>query len=353
MFGLGVILPVCFVPGLTGATLPTQWAVLSIALLPALWRSARITPYHWLGLAALAYAALWASFPAGIVGLWFMAVVGLAFWLGSVSVSLSDLIRGLAVGLSASSVVAVGQWLGGEAAPGGLLYNPAIQALASALVILALVCDRGWFYIPAMLPGLIVAGSRGAWLVLAIGLASHVLNWRSLLLILLAGAALAVTLFGASDAERLQIWGLASQHLTPFGHGVGSFADMLYIDRDGLMRHPEHVHDDYLQLAYELGIGAVPIFVIYAAALGRTRGVYWPAFAAFAAAGVFFFPLYSPVLAFLGAVLAGHLLRSDGERGLAGDGGRPDLVSRLPDPQPEPLPARHRAFSVASHPDWR
>ena len=149
------------------------------------------------------------------------------------------------------SVVAVGQWLGGESTPGGLLYNPAVQALAIVLVILALICDRGWFYIPAMLPGLVLSGSRGAWLILAVGVISPFLNWRSLLLLLLVGAALAVTLYSSSDAERLQIWGLASHGLTLFGHGIGSFADIFYIDRDGLMRHPEHVHDDYLQSTYE------------------------------------------------------------------------------------------------------
>ncbi len=344
MFGLGIILPICFVPGITGASLPTQWAVLSVAMLPSLWLRAPITRYHLLGLLALVYAGL--TFHS-VQGLWFTIIVALAFWFGSASRSLSGLIRGLAVGLSASSVVAVGQWLGGEAAPGGLLYNPAVQAIAIALVILALAGDRGWLYIPAMLPGLLVAGSRGAWLVLAIGLASHVLNWRSLMLLLLTAAALAVTLYGPSDAERLQIWSLATQNLTLFGHGAGAFADMVYFDADGLLRNPEHVHDDYLQLGYELGVGAVPILIIYGAALARTESKFWPAFVAFAAAGVFFFPLYSPLLAFIGAAVAGHLLRGDDRVRLPRNGGGFNFISRLSPARSSPVPVRDVAVSAA------
>ena len=78
-------------------------------------------------------------------------------------------------------------------------------------------------------------------------------------------------------------------------------------DADGV-HYPGHVHNDYLQLAYEFGIWAAPAYLIYAAALVRTESPYWPAFAGFAAASVFFFPLYTPVTAIMGSVLAGHIL---------------------------------------------
>jgi hypothetical protein len=269
------------------------------------WLGAILPILNWLSFGLIAYFQIPAR---ALTGPWFILLVAMAFWLGSAG-PLRPLFRGLAVGLSVSSLVAIGQWFGwGPASynlPAGLLYNSAIQGVAIALVISALPASD-WRYIPAMLPGLVLAQSRGGYLVLAIGLTGR-FGWQASVLVLLATGALSVTIMGTSDLDRLMIWGAAWRDLDWLGHGPGSFANVLLQAADGV-HYPGHVHNDYLQLAYELGICAVPVYLIYAGALIRTESPYWPAFAGFAAASVFFFPLYAPVTAFIGAVLAGHIL---------------------------------------------
>lgn len=270
------------------------------------WLGASLPILNWLSFGLIAYFQI----PAReLTGSWFILFLAMAFWLGAAT-SLRPLFRGLAIGLSVSSLVAVGQWSGwGPASynlPAGLLYNSAIQAVAIALVIVSL--ERAdWRYVPAMLPGLLLAHSRGGYLVLAIGLAGRAFGWKGAVLTLLVAAAVSVTFMGSSDLDRIMIWSAAWHDLQWSGHGPGSFANVLFQAPDGV-HYPGHVHNDYLQLAYELGIWAAPAYLIYGAALTRTESPYWPAFAGFATAGVFFFPLYTPVTAIIGAVLAGHIL---------------------------------------------
>lgn len=173
--------------------------------------------------------------------------------------------------------------------------------------MVALACAQDWRYVPAMLPGLWLAHSRGGWLIVALGAVCLAWGWRLALLALLAAAAVSLTWPGPSDMERFLIWRAALSGLDWDGRGMGSFADVLF--RTDALYYPGHVHNDYLQLAFELGIGAVPVYLIYAATLARTESRYWPAFAGFALAGMFFFPLYTPITAFIGAALAGHVLR--------------------------------------------
>ena len=270
------------------------------------WLGASLPILNWLSFGLIEYFHIPAR---ALTGSWFILLLAMALWLGAAA-SLRALFRGLAIGLSVSSVVAVGQWSGwGPASynlPGGLLYNSAIQAVAIALVIVSL--ERAdWRYVPAMLPGLLLAHSRGGYLVAFVGLAARIFGWKGAVLTLLAVAAVSVTVMGTSDLDRIMIWSVAWHDLQWFGHGPGSFANVLFQASDGL-HYPGHVHNDYLQLAYEFGIWAAPAYLIYAAALIHTESPYWPAFAGFAAAGVFFFPLYTPVTAIIGAVLAGHIL---------------------------------------------
>ena len=243
-----------------------------------------------------------------------LVFLALSFALGALC-QLRPLFRGLAVALSFSSMLAVGQSFGWTSLasynlPAGLLYNSAIQSAAMAIVILALVAAKDWLYIPAMLPGLWLAQSRGGYLVIAGGLVGRFLGWKAVIWVMLAAAAVTLTINNVSDGERLLIWRVAWQNLEWFGHGAGSFANLLF-ESDGAVRYPGHVHNDYLQLAYELGVWAIPIYLIYLAALALTEETYWPAFAGFAVCGLFFFPLYTPVTAFIGAVLAGHLVCYD------------------------------------------
>lgn len=339
LFWLGFVLPVCFVAGVTGASIPTQWPLLSVVLSVMLIFSpyklgGKINMTSWFGLAFLAYACLsvtWSPNPVfAVYGLWQVAIWGLAFWLGSTSPSLSPLWRGLAVGLGISSMVAVAQALGWDGVPSrdhpaGLLYSGPLQGAVIALVTVALVCDRAWPYIPAMLPGLWLAHSRGGWLALVVGLGARA-HWSLPLLATGAAAALALSDIGRSDSLRLQEWSIAAHGLTLSGFGAGAFGQVIYRTPAAVV-HPEFVHNDYLQLAFEYGLGSLFLFPIMAAALANTGARTWPVFAAFCTLGLFYFPLYTAPLAFTGAVAAGHILRRHGGVQLSGCYSRSDLMA--------------------------
>jgi hypothetical protein len=178
MFGLGLIVSLCYVPGVTGAYVATQWPVLSILLPLALWRSGPVTALHWAGLGFLAYGFARLGFAPllldGVFGLWLVCIMALSFWLGSTLDDLRGLYKGLALGAAVSSVVAAFQYFGlplvpyASSNPAGLYVNSVSLGMVAAFLIVALASERMWLWVPALLPGLALSGSRGAWLALAI-----------------------------------------------------------------------------------------------------------------------------------------------------------------------------------------
>lgn len=313
MFWLGLIVATCFVPGYTGASVPTQWAVLSAVLPFYLFKQGQTGPIHWLGLATLLYAALsmtWASsFLDAEFGMWLLAIWFLSFHLGTTDLDLGPLFAGLAAGLSVSSVVAIFQWFGFHPVEAyisphsaGLLFSPTVLGASCALVILALIEYNRWQWIPGLLPALILSQSRGGWLILIAGLAFRWLPWP---LLLALPAILAINLVNfpiTSDLERLLIWGEALRHLSVWGNGIGSFTSYYYVQPPHLV-HPEFVHNDPLQLLFELGPAAAPILLAFGVAMYKLRS---PTLFAFLLLGTFYFPLWCPITAFIGCALAGR-----------------------------------------------
>lgn len=355
MFWLGLGLPISFVAGYTGATIPTQWPLLSVALGWLFWLRGEWSDLSPVALAFLGYAALslaWAIHPLDSgYGLWIGAIWLLSFWFGSVAASLNSLWRGLAVGLSISSAIAVMQAAGWQAIPSadypaGLLYNGAVQGAMIALVIVALVCQRDWFFIPSLLPGLWLSHSRGGLLILGVGLAVRYLHWSLVVGAVAMSAALAFLFFEPSDVQRLQVWSSVIAGLAPFGHGIGSTIDLAFQTHQGLF-HGD-VHNDYLQLTFELGIGAIPVYLAFIAALLHQDLPCWPVFVGFAISAFFFFPLHCAPLAFVGCAVAGHLLRDPDRDGVFGVDRRPDFLSRLSDAQRLYDAIRRRALSNPS-----
>ena len=273
------------------------------------WLGAILPLLNWLSFGLIAHFQISAT---ELTGPWFYLGLAHSMLLGAAVSSLQPLIRGLAVGLSISSAIAVAQALGWSDLarwnlPAGLLYNSAVHAAAIALVIVALCAARDFRYIPGLLPGLYLAHSRGGYAMLAVAFIGRLLGWQAAIFTIALGAAVTITWVSPSDAERMMLWTVAWRDLGWSGHGVGSFAAVVFTAPDGL-HYPGHVHDDYLQLAFELGVLAIPVYALYALALARTAHPYWPCFLAFATAGLFFFPLYVPIPAFIGAVIAGHII---------------------------------------------
>lgn len=348
MFWLGLIVSICFIPGYVGAIIPTQWAVLTVLLPLGLWRSGVFTPAHLAGLAFMAWSALsitwapntWDAFN----GLWFLSLWALAFWFGTTVTDFRPLWQGLAVGLSVSSVVAMAQWFGyhpvltvnGEK-PAGLLFNPVVLGSCAALVIIALVSQRQWWYIPGVVPALILSGSRGAFLVLAMTLLTRWMRVRYILCAMaLAAVVLVLSLDGLetdSDLTRLTIWGAALRELNLLGNGLGSFSTFFLLANRQLL-YPGWVHNDYIQLWFEFGIGSIFILSLYWLVLRQRTSDHWPIFFAFALMGLFSFPLWTPIPTFMACMVAGAVLRDRHYDRLARVHGRYDSLPRAPLRQP-------------------
>lgn len=330
MFWLGLTVSLCYVPGVTGAYIATQWPLLAVALSLGLLRRGPFTAFHLLGVFFVTYAAalaFWSLNPYGAVwGLWLAVIAAMSVWFGTTLESPRELYRGLAIGAAASSFVAVLQFFGvglvpiTSTLPAGLYVNSVQQGTVLAIVIVALVTEGIWLWALPLVPGVYLAHSRGGTIVLLVGLLGHFV--RSLWVV--GGVAGLATLFyfaaphASSDAQRTYIWRVAAGALTWFGWGPGSFYSMVLQD-NGVTFFPEYAHNDFLQLAFEYGVGAaLPVAVIGYAAW-RTDVREWPIVLAFCAAACFSMPLFMPIAAFLSLVAVGRILREHGLHGWGGD----------------------------------
>lgn len=282
-------------------------------------------------------SSLWApDWTNSVWRLWEFACIGLAMWLGASLKFLRGIVIGLALGLTVSSLLSVVQKLGfqpvlwlntdGQA---GLFYNQVFQGMTIALVILLLIRERLWLFIPLLLPGLYLSNSRGAWFALGVGLMLEVFrSWQ--LLLLACGAVFTYLTFGLSSAEheRVQIIVGAVTNLSLFGNGAGSFLD-LWIGP----KRPEFAHNDILQLIFEFGIfAAIPVGL-----LCWTGRMAVAPLGAFIFLGFFTFPLFTPLPAIIFGLLAGHLSAHPAHARDPLSRLRHDRLSRFPGYRPGPV----------------
>lgn len=352
MFWYGLIVALCYVPGWTGAYIPTQWPVLAILLSFALWRSGPFTALHAAMAAFVLYAAaslIWSPvLYASVFGLWLIVIFAMALWFGTAPGNLRELYGGLTIGCAVWSLVAIFQFFGSTAiprvtgTPAGLAVNSIQLGAVLALLIVALATERMWLWIVPLVPGFVLAQSRGAWLALAIGLAATRFRKPWVFLgVAAAGAAILFSPWSSSDTERLFIWRVAWDNLSWLGYGVGSFYTVT-LSRGGLPFHPEYAHNDALQLAFEFGVGALLIYAVFAYALARPSAKEWPIVATFVTLGCYSMPLFMPVASFLAFAVVGRILRNDALAGRLGYYGRQSFV-------PGPHRNRVQGFSMASH----
>lgn len=324
---LSLLIAVAFVPGLTGASIPTGWAAMSLTLPLATWKRVTMTPIHWLGLAFLAYAfasMAWAPRRDDAINeLWHLTLFALAFLLGS---QLKDLRRfwiGLAVGCGISSAIAIVQWWGGAewqilptsnwAKPSGLFFNDAIAGAVAAITIIGCLAEGMYSLALAPLPLLALSQSRGAWLA-AIGTYAVViwkqLNWRDRILYTVAWTipiAIAILYYHTgSDPIRLEIWKVMWNHLSWHGAGAGS-SQSIFLFTSSQVFHIEHAHNDYIQFGYEYGLGTVPLVLALALLLEHTNEISWPPLVCCAILSLYYWTLESPVTLFAFAVVAGRI----------------------------------------------
>ena len=350
MFFLGLLLPICYIAGYTGISIPTQWAVLLVYLGTVFWWQGG--KLHWAAIGFLGYAALsllWS--PDYGFGVMIAVVWVVSFWYGSTLDDLTELWQGLAIGMTVNSGVAIAQWLGYRPVLsegiGGLLFSPVLLGACAALVIVALVCNRMWWFIPGLLPALWLSHSRGAWVVLGLSLVARYLGWViPVVLLVIAGAVALVIQLNPSDFVRLQFWAVAIHGMTIFGNGAGAF-NSIYLDHIGYLTHAENVHNDYLQLVYEYGIFSIIPLAWWATGLTHIRSRYWTVLFAFSVLSLFYFPLYSPIPTFIGCIVAGHILRIDVAMRAVRDDWRSYFLAR-----PEKWGSVPRAAGLVDIPDF-
>jgi hypothetical protein len=337
MFWIGLLVSLCYVPGITGAYIATQWPVLAVVLSCGLLRRGPFTAFHVLGLAFIAYAAigmLWSpNLYSGVHGLWLVTIAALSVWFGTTIEDPRKLYAGLAVGAAVSSVVAVFQYFGvpvvptTSTAPAGLYVNSVQQGTVLAIVAVALATERMWLWALPLVPGLWLAHSRGGAVVLLVGLLSHFVRslWVVAGILAIVGPFYLFSPLSSSDAQRTFIWRTTWDGLTWFGWGVGVFYDVLF-SQNGVLFFPEYVHNDFLQLAVEYGVGAALPLAVIGYAAWRTDAREWPVVMAFCTAACFSMPLFMPIVAFLSLASVGRILRVHGLHGdHGGDRGRAGL----------------------------
>lgn len=337
-FGFG--LTALYVPMISGAGVTGRWCWLAIVLPVLLFaRPIKITATHWLLFALLAWSALsllWTPNRLDGAGALIQYVIlAEAFVLGS-ALERDEIDRvfvGMAFGLLASSVTLfVQQWQPDivlrATMYSGLYVNSGQLAESAALVTIALFAaglnkTRALLVI-GMLPCLIMPQSRSALLALAAAFIAWVWTksrFAALLMAALAlaalGTSLALGFHVSSVVERFHIWRDAIAGLTMLGHGIGSvWTDYAYLNHtfDIVATRPEHLHNDFLEAAFEngaIGIAAIGICGVWCWIISRRSGPTYPLYVciALAAESLVGFPLHMATTGCIAALCCGHLAR--------------------------------------------
>lgn len=320
LYVMSALVSSAYWPGISGAATSPRWAVL--AIVPWLIRWQRPTIVHWIGTLFMSWAFLtmaWNPAPLDGISTLFVLLIGAAcFCLGDQLLDLRRIWIGAAIGIGFSSVAAIAQYFGYRGIAGlmpihGLFVNENYMTEAAALVLVALVAERMWAWVPCVLPALLLGQGRGGLLAAAV---PFLLKYRKKPLVLgvaavaAAGAIAVVTLHKdpGSTPERLVIWWSALHGVNFFGHGIGSFWTQYpaFDLRGAHYGMPENAHNEFITIAFEMGMPGLILalaFVVSLAVgpLSTARMV----FIAFLVEACFAFPTRLPTTAFLGMVAAG------------------------------------------------
>ena len=332
---------IVFWAGTSNAAATPRWALLAIVIPIALvFTRIRVTSAHIVYVAFLLFAALSLSWSLvrydALNALALYAMLGGVFFVAAQQTSLRPVYIGCALGLVVNAGVLIAEYYGWVAwpevvPPGGLFMNLNLGSEFAALILVALIAERMWWFLPGPLATLLFQHNRGAAVALCAVASLYLFRFNRLAAVLLVslsvGGGLTYAVVGNLDAsteQRLRIWHDTIDGLTWRGRGIGSFYTT-YPDKatreDTLAARPDHAHNDLLELTYELGPGVFAfiafLWLTLRVNLWTERLVLW----AFLVEGLFGFPLTMPATGFVFAAVAGRLcgsgpsLRSDFERG--------------------------------------
>lgn len=335
MVGLGVfgfLLVTAYGVSLDGAAVTPRWALLATVLpvLLMLHEPRPLTTLHCLGLTVIGWAIISLAWTPnrydGFGALFKLIILAQAFVLGARLPSLRPIWIGLAFGLAVNSIIAVMQalsfaplWIGAiNNGNAGLFYNPNSLGEIAALVGVVLCVERMWLWLPGVLPALWLSHSRAAWLAVVVAVAVWLWSRSKLgamaivgVIIAWAYIALQFDLGTANLHQRFGIWRETIGGITLLGHGFGSFHALypyLTSTMDTLLQRPEHVHNELIELAFELGLVGTLVAALFAACC-TVSGPAGLVLVAVVVEASFGFPLHLPVTGFVALLCAGHIAR--------------------------------------------
>lgn len=323
-FLLGLIISTIYIPGIVGASIPTGWLFLIIAM-PIIFCFCKAEiGFSLLFFVYVALSFVWTqNLNIALFFFFQMIALGCVYCLGSSIKDLKAIFKGLAFGLGISSILALVQYKGYTGVfatnnlPAGLFLNTNIYSEASAIVLIGLMVLRLFWWTPVTFIGLVLVPSRTALLTL---ITCYILFlYKKNKLWCLFGVA-SILLFASilfwndfkitSIQERLNLWVDTIRGFSFKGNGVGSF-EILYplnaINVDTSIARPRYAHNDLLQLIFEFGIGVlllIPIFWKVFISDNEYKIIVYGV----GIVSLFTFPFHVPMLAFIGCLVAGFVI---------------------------------------------
>ena len=336
---LGFGLAAAYVPNAYADVHVGRWAVAWVGVAALLWLLGRA---QWvcsggalIGLAVLSFS--WAPEPLNAtLGLLQLILLAGAFAVGCAGGG-KTVFEGFAWGMVLNAAIAVPEFFGFHpieqwrgVMPSALFGNKDFLAEAALLAVIPLIYQRRFVMAAAIAPALLLPLDRAV--IFAGGIVAFVAaaRWSKPVAFWAGAAALAlIVAYSAlpgrisSINDRAMIWSDSVRGLTFFGRGIGQFYNT-YPEQAQLepleVIRPDHAHNDFLELAHELGVPGVALALAFC--LGIFLGPFgWEklVFIALCAMGLFAFPLHNPATAVLGLLAAGgvHRARALGRAGAA------------------------------------
>lgn len=201
----------------------------------------------------------------------------------------------------------------------GVYGNPNYFGCALAIGLASALVYRLWAFLPVPLVGLWLTQSRGA--ILGASAALFIWLWPRYKVTAFALAALGlVAILGSSHSEaagiwqRFGIWQDTLNHLTVFGSGWASFFDAYWDFQTktnvGFAR-ASHAYNDYLELIFELGIGAIFLWAFVIQVMSNSKSEAKLVIYTYGVMALTFFPLYVWPIGPLVAMTLGNLVRDE------------------------------------------
>lgn len=305
-----------------------RWAVAWIGVAILLWfcPDQRIV---WPGAVFLGLAVvslLWAPVTLNAVGaLLHLALLAGVFTVGAGGFA-GDIFLGAAAGMGVNSAIVIWECLFANPAtdplwPAGLFFNRDFLAETALLVAVPLVWAKRWALAALVAPAVLLPRDRAVFV--AIGVVALFALWRWSRRAALACAACAAlgaaivtgVQFGKQHTilDRVALWQDTVAGLTPLGRGVGQFYNTYpeHQTHQPMTVRPDHAHNDWLEIAYELGLLGLALAALFAWRILRAGdGSMRAAFLAFATTALFSFPLHNAASAVLGILAAGGVQRA-------------------------------------------